>query len=63
MIEAELQVVLNTLIEHDIQSAFKKWQKGWELCICMEGDYFDVASKPKVSDQMAVQLLGIMDSI
>jgi hypothetical protein len=27
MIEAKLQVVLNTLREHDFQDAFKKWQK------------------------------------
>jgi hypothetical protein len=27
VIEAESQVVLNTLTEHDFQDAFKKWQK------------------------------------
>jgi hypothetical protein len=26
-IEAELQAVLNTLTEHDVKDAFKKWQK------------------------------------
>jgi hypothetical protein len=30
VIEAESQVVLNTLIEHDFQDAFEKWQKHWE---------------------------------
>jgi hypothetical protein len=30
-IKAKLQVVLNTLIEHNFQDAFKKWQKLWEL--------------------------------
>jgi hypothetical protein len=27
VIEAESQVVLNTLTEHDFQDAFKKWQR------------------------------------
>jgi hypothetical protein len=27
VIKAELQMVLNTLAEHDFQDAFKKWQK------------------------------------
>jgi hypothetical protein len=39
VMEAESQVVLNTLTERDIQDAFKKWQKQWEWCICTEGDY------------------------
>jgi hypothetical protein len=30
VIEAELQAVLNTLIEKDFQDAFKNWQKCWE---------------------------------
>jgi hypothetical protein len=30
IIEAESQAVLNTLIEHNFQDAFKKWQKHWE---------------------------------
>jgi hypothetical protein len=41
VIEAESQAVLNTLIEHDFQNAFKKWQKPWERCICAEGGYFE----------------------
>jgi hypothetical protein len=28
VMEAESQVVLNTLTEHEFQDAFKKWQKG-----------------------------------
>jgi hypothetical protein len=40
-IEAESQVVLNTLTERDIQDAFKKGQKRWEGCIRVEGDYFE----------------------
>jgi hypothetical protein len=41
VIEAESQAVVNTLTEHDFQDAVKKWQKRWEWCICMEGDYFE----------------------
>jgi hypothetical protein len=37
MIEAESQVMLNTLTEHNFQNAFKKWQKHWEWCIHVEG--------------------------
>jgi hypothetical protein len=39
VMEAESQAVLNTLTEYDFQDAFKKWQKLWEWCICVEGDY------------------------
>jgi hypothetical protein len=39
--KAESQAVLNTLTEHDFQDAFKKWQKRWERCIRVEGDYFE----------------------
>jgi hypothetical protein len=42
VIEAELQVALNTLAEHNFQDAFKKWMKRWEWCICMEGGYYEV---------------------
>jgi hypothetical protein len=41
VIKAESQALLNTLTEHDFQDAFKKWQKHWERCICVEGDYFE----------------------
>jgi hypothetical protein len=40
LIEAELQAVLNTPTEHDLQIAFKQWQKHWEQRIHMEGDCF-----------------------
>jgi hypothetical protein len=41
LIEAESQVVLNTITEHYFQHAFKIWKKRWERCICAEGDYFE----------------------
>jgi hypothetical protein len=40
VIEAELQAVLNTFIEHDFQDAFTKWQKRWDRCILAVRDYF-----------------------
>jgi hypothetical protein len=55
VIEAESQVVLNTLTEYDFQDAFKKWQKSRERCICMEGNCFEVF------DQMAAPVPEIMD--
>jgi hypothetical protein len=39
--EAQSQEVLNTLTEHNFQDAFKKWQKRWEQCICVEADYVE----------------------
>jgi hypothetical protein len=41
VIQAESQAVLNTLVEHDFQDAFKKWQKLWERCVRPEVDYFE----------------------
>jgi hypothetical protein len=41
VIKAESQPVLKTLTEHNFQGAFKKWQKHWERCIRVEGDYFE----------------------
>jgi hypothetical protein len=41
VIEAESQAVLNILTEHDFQDAFRKWQKRWERCIRVEGNYFE----------------------
>jgi hypothetical protein len=38
--EAESQVVLNTLTEHNFQDAFKNWQMHWDWCTHVEGDYF-----------------------
>jgi hypothetical protein len=39
MIEAESQVVLSILTEHDFQDSFKKWQEHWERHIRAEGDF------------------------
>jgi hypothetical protein len=41
VIEAESQAVLDILTESDFQDAFKKWQKCWKRCTCVEGDYFE----------------------
>jgi hypothetical protein len=41
MKEAESQAVLKTLMEHDFQNAFNKWQKHWVLGISAEGNYFE----------------------
>jgi hypothetical protein len=52
VIEAESHVVLNTLIEHDCQDAFKKWHKHWKRCIHARERTTSrviVASRPKVS--------------
>jgi hypothetical protein len=38
VIKAQLQVVLNTLTTSRMH--LKKWQKHWEWCIRVEGDYF-----------------------
>jgi hypothetical protein len=37
VIEAESQVVLNTLTEHDFQDAFKKWQMPGAVHMCGMG--------------------------
>jgi hypothetical protein len=49
--EAESQVVLNTLAEHDFQDAFRKWQKRWEQCIHEKGttSRVMVSNRSKVS--------------
>jgi hypothetical protein len=39
--EEEFKAVLNTLMEHDFQEAFTKWQRHWEWCIHMKGDYIE----------------------
>jgi hypothetical protein len=51
VIKAELRPVLNTLLEHDFEDAFKKWQKYWEQYICTEGITWKVtvASRPTAS--------------
>jgi hypothetical protein len=48
VIEAESQVMLNTLTGHYFQDAFKKWQLLWKWCICAEGDYFEGDGGPKL---------------
>jgi hypothetical protein len=40
-IQAELQRVLDTLIEKDIQEAFKKWRRRWNRCLHAGGSYFE----------------------
>jgi hypothetical protein len=42
VMEVKSQAVLNTATEHDLEDAFKKWQKRWERCIREEGDYCEV---------------------
>jgi hypothetical protein len=39
--EAELQVVLNILAEHDFQESFKKMAEALWQWISVEGDYFE----------------------
>jgi hypothetical protein len=39
--EAELQAVLNALTEHGFLDACKNWQKHWEQCMGVEGDYIE----------------------
>jgi 16S rRNA G966 N2-methylase RsmD len=41
VIQAESQVALHTLIEHDFQDAFQKWQQHWERSIRAYGVYFE----------------------
>jgi hypothetical protein len=41
VIEAESQVLVNSLTEHDFQDAFKKLQKRRQRCIHAEEDYFE----------------------
>jgi hypothetical protein len=55
VIEAELQAMLNTLIERNFLDAFKKLQKRWKPCIHAEGDYFE-------GEQMAAPVPEIMDT-
>jgi dipeptidase len=40
-IQAETQMVLNTLTKKNFQDAFQKWQKCWDRCVCSQRDYFD----------------------
>jgi hypothetical protein len=43
VMEAKSQAVLNTLTEHDLQDAFKKWQKRWERRMHAGEGYFEGA--------------------
>jgi len=45
-IQAESQVVLNTLQENYFQECFKKWQHSWDCCQASEGDYFEGDASP-----------------
>jgi hypothetical protein len=40
-IQAETQMVLNTLTKKDFQDAFQTWQKCWDQCVRSQGDYFE----------------------
>ena len=40
-IQAELQQVLNTLTQADINECFQKWQNRWDRCIQAQGAYFE----------------------
>jgi len=47
-IQAELQSVLNTLQENDLQECLKNLQRHWDRCHASEGDYFEVMPAPNV---------------
>jgi hypothetical protein len=59
MIEAELQVVLDTLTEHDFQGAFKKRQKCWERWIRVVGDYFKGDSVGRWQNQSRILWMAL----
>jgi histone-lysine N-methyltransferase SETMAR len=40
-IQAETQMVLNTLTKKHFQDAFQKWQKHWNQCVWSKGGYFE----------------------
>jgi len=40
-IQAELQQVLNTLMQTDINECFQKWQNCWDRCIQAQGAYYE----------------------
>ena len=45
-IQAQSQDVLNTLRENYFQECFKKWQRRWDRCQALEGDYFEDDAGP-----------------
>jgi hypothetical protein len=40
-IQAETQIVLNTVTKKHFQDALQKWQKPWDWSVCSQGDYFE----------------------
>jgi transposase len=40
-IQAELQRMVETLIEKEYQEAFYKWRRLWDLCLHAGGNYFE----------------------
>jgi hypothetical protein len=40
-IQAELQLVLDTLTEKDFQEAFQKWRRRWDQCLHEGGNYYE----------------------
>jgi hypothetical protein len=40
-IQRESQVVLDSIKENDIHSAFEAWKKVLDCCIHSQGDYFE----------------------
>jgi len=40
-IQAELQTVLDTLIEKDFQEVFQKWRRWWDRCLHAGGNYLE----------------------
>jgi hypothetical protein len=41
-IQAESQIVLDTLKEKDFQETFQTWRRRWEWCLHAGGNYFEV---------------------
>jgi hypothetical protein len=56
MIKVELQAVLNTLTEYDFRMHLKKWQKCWQWCICMEGDFKVEGSLQHQSHKVCIRM-------
>jgi hypothetical protein len=40
-IQRESQAVLDSIKENDFHSASEALKKGWDLCICSQGDYLE----------------------
>jgi hypothetical protein len=40
-IQAETEMVLNTVMKKHFQNALQKWQKRRDWCVHPEGDYFE----------------------